>query len=325
MSSIESAGSSRQGVALALGAYGIWGLFPLYWKLLQGTGALELIAHRVVWSALLVFLILAVQRRPSLPGVRSLRTLGFGLLAGLLVGTNWLLYVWAVNAGRIVETSLGYYINPLFSVLLGTIVLKERLRHLQWVATGLAALAVLWLTLGFGEFPWIALGLAGSFGLYGLAKKQTQLDPVQGLGVETFSLFLPALGFLIWLGVTGQGSFLNHAVSGMSGPATSAAAWAVGPSATRDLLLAGAGIVTTVPLLLFAGASQKLPLWLMGVFQYLTPTSQLLLGLLVFHEDFGPRQILAFGLVWIALALFALESFIHTLRASMPAPTRQEA
>jgi chloramphenicol-sensitive protein RarD len=219
------------------------------------------------------------------------------LLSAVLIGVNWLTYVWAVNAGFIVETSLGYFINPLLSVLMGVIFLRERLRLWQWLPLGLAAAGVLYLTLAYGALPWIALILAFSFGLYGLIKKVAPLDALYGLTLETGILFLPALGYLVYAEAAGTAAFL-HAGLG------------------SDLLLAGAGAVTTIPLLLFAAGARRISLSLVGVLQYLAPTMQFLLGVLVYHEPFTQARLIGFGAVWIALLIFGVEGFLA--RRSQP-------
>jgi chloramphenicol-sensitive protein RarD len=221
--------------------------------------------------------------------------------AGLLA-VNWLTYVWAVNAGFIIETSLGYFINPLLSVLLGVAFLGERLRLWQWLSVGLAALGVLYLTLTYGSLPWIALTLAFTFSLYGLIKKTAPLGSINGLTLETSLLFLPALFYLLYAESTGQGAF-THTGLGM------------------DILMVGAGLVTTVPLLLFASAAQRIPLLLVGLFQYITPTLQFLIGVLIYREPFTLYRSLGFGIVWVALAVFALEGFL----ARRPPVTGQAA
>jgi chloramphenicol-sensitive protein RarD len=291
----------NRGIWYALGAYSAWGLFPIYWKLLQHVPPLELLGHRVGWSFLLLIgMVLATRRwgdfrRAALNG----RVLRIYLAAGLLIGVNWLIYVWAVLAGYIVETSLGYFINPLLSVVLGVVFLGERLRRVQWLAVGLAACGVLYLTLAYGRLPWIALTLAVSFGIYGLLKKTAPLGALYGLTVETGVLFLPALGYLVFTEFSGQGAFLS-----------------TGPLA--DLLMVGAGLVTTLPLLMFAAAARRIPLSLIGVLQYIAPTLQFLIGVLVYQEPFGAAQLLGFGAVWLALAVFAFEGILF--RQARPSP-----
>jgi chloramphenicol-sensitive protein RarD len=277
----------RGGVAATLGAFVVWGLVPLYWRLLQQVPALQIIAHRVVWSALLVvgWLLLrhglgwlrAIAARP-----RALATLA---LTCVLISGNWGLYIWAVNNGHVVEASLGYFINPLVNVLLGVLVLRERLARLQWFAVATAAAGVAWLTWQAGHAPWIALGLAISFGAYGLLRKLVQVDALPGLGLESLYLLLPALAVVAW-GERGHG---GHFASG----------WGLG----TDLLLVLAGAVTALPLVGFAYGVRRVPLSLVGLLQYVSPTLQLLLGVLVFGESFGAGRAVGFALIWAALAV----------------------
>ncbi len=283
----------NRGIWLGVGAYFTWGLFPIYWRWLQGVPAPQLLGHRIVWSFVFMAGVLTALRQWSdfraQAGRR--RVLGVYLLAALLIGVNWLVYVWAVNAGYIVETSLGYFINPLISITLGVAFLREKLRPMQWVPVGLAAVGVLYLTVTYGAPPWIALTLAFSFGLYGLVKKLAPLNATHGLALETGWLIVPALGYLLWVEQTGQGAF------GHTDPVTTG-------------LLIGAGLVTTVPLLLFAGAAHRIPLSWMGFLQYIAPTLQFLLGVLVYGEPFGLNQLIGFGLVWLALAILAGENVL---------------
>lgn len=283
-----------RGVLYAIGAYLAWGLFPVYWKALHQVPALELICHRVVWSCLTLYVIVAVRVRwrDIAAAFAKPRIVGVYLIASLLIGVNWLVFIWGVNSGYIIETSLGYFINPLLSVLLGVVIFRERLRPLQWAAVGLAAAAVLYLTCVYGAVPRIALALAFSFGLYGMVKKAAPLSSLYGLTMETSLLVLPAAGYLVWQSAAG-----HAAVSHMQ-PVT------VG-------LLLGSGLVTAFPLLLFAGAAQRIPLAQIGVLQYIAPTLQFLLGALVYHERFTPAQLGGFILVWISLALFGTEGAIH--------------
>lgn len=283
----------NKGIWYAIGAYAFWGLFPVYWKWLHQVPALQLLSHRIGWSFLLLLaVILATQQwRVFRAAALNRRVLLIYLVAALLIAVNWLTYIWAVNAGFIVETSLGYYINPLLSVLMGVIFLRERLRPLQWLPIGMAAAGVLYLTFAYGALPWIALTLAFSFGLYGLIKKVAPLNSLHGLTLETGILFLPALAYLIYSDVAGQGAFL-HTGTG------------------SDLLLVGAGVVTTVPLLLFASAARRIPLSLVGILQYIAPTLQFLLGVLVYHEPFDQAHFIGFGIVWAALIIFGVEGFL---------------
>lgn len=281
----------KKGVLAGVAAYTLWGLLPVYWKALQAVPALEILVHRTVWSLVFVMLLQAILRRWDwLRLVRQQpRMLRIFLGSTVLLSLNWLTYIWAVNAGHIVDASLGYFINPLVSVLLGMIFLGERLRPWQGVAVGLAAASVLYLTLGLGSLPWIALVLAGTFGFYGLLRKTAPLGSMEGLSVETALMSLPALVYLLVLEATGQGSF------GHAGAATS-------------LLLAGTGVVTAVPLLLFAWAARNTTLATVGILQYIAPTFQFLLGLLVYHEPFSPARLLGFGGVWLALVIYTAEA-----------------
>jgi chloramphenicol-sensitive protein RarD len=282
-----------RGTWYAVGAYFTWGLFPIYWKWLQHIPALQLIGHRILWSCAMLFGIVVVRRqwRDFRTVASSRRALRIYFLAGALIGFNWLIYVWAVNSGFIVETSLGYFINPLISILLGVFVLGERLRFGQWLAIGLAAAGVLYLTFAYGSLPWIALSLACTFGLYGLVKKTAPLGAVHGLALETLFLLAPAVAYLIFLEDGGRGAFLHMGI-------------------LTDVLLAGCGLVTTVPLLLFAAAAQRIPLSRIGLFQYMAPTLQFLLGVLVYKEPFTSSQFIGFAIVWAALALSALEGVL---------------
>jgi chloramphenicol-sensitive protein RarD len=287
----------RKGMWYAVGAYGLWGLVPIYWKWLRPISAVELIGHRIAWSALalVAFVLLRGEWQAFRKAASTRRAMLVHTLAALLVGVNWLVYVWAVNAGFIVETSLGYFINPLVNILLGVFVLGERLRPGQWIAIGLAAAGVLFLTLAYGSPPWIALSLATTFGLYGLVKKTALLRPIHGLTLETGLLLLPAIAYLVYVESTGHGA-LGH-----MGTAT-------------DLLLMGAGPVTTIPLIFFAAAAQRIPLSWMGLFQYIAPTIQFLLGVLVFKEPFSSIQFIGFGIVWLALIICGVEGLVGRQR-----------
>lgn len=290
-----------KGVLIALAAYLLWGAFPLYFQLLVPAGPLEIIGHRVLWS--FVFCLLGVVAWRTLPEFRAvLRTprLRTGLmLAGVLVTVNWLVYVWGVLNDHIVDAALGYFINPLFTVTLAVLVLHERLRPAQWVAVGIGAVAVIVIAVGHGQVPWVALALATSFGLYGLAKNRVggKVSPLVGLTVETSALAPIALGYLLWLQVTGAGTFTGH-------------------GGAHTALLASAGIVTAIPLLLFAEAAARIPLSMIGLIQYLTPTIQFALGVWVNHEVMPLPRWIGFGLVWVALIVMTADS----LRAARQRP-----
>jgi chloramphenicol-sensitive protein RarD len=282
----------NRGVLYALGAYGLWGLFPLYWKLFHSIGAMQILGHRIIWSFVVLLLLVAGLHRDRglwRRVVSSGRLLVLYAAAAVLIGFNWYLYIWAVNAGLVVETSLGYFINPLVNVLLGVAVFRERLRPAQWGAVALAGAGVLHLTFSYGAVPWIALGLAFSFGGYGVAKKNGPLAAVPGLTVETAVLVAPALVLLVALHHGGEGVFFVRG------------AWTAA-------LLATSGLVTVVPLLFFAAAVQRVPLSVLGILQYIAPTIQLLLGVLVFREPFSGTQLAGFSLVWLALAVFTLDA-----------------
>jgi chloramphenicol-sensitive protein RarD len=277
------------GFLLAIGAYVSWGLLPAYWKLLSHVPTTQVLCHRIFWSfvALAVFLGLAKRLR-SLKASLGPSVWKSYSLASLLIGINWFIYVWSVNAGFIVEASLGYFINPLLSVLLGVVILGERLRPLQWLPLGLALSGVVYLTLSHGKPPWIALTLAITFSLYGLVKKKAPLGAFEGLTLETGLLLFPALAFLGWSEATHNGAFLHS-------------------STGSDLLLMGAGLVTTAPLVMFAAAAHRIPLTMIGILQYIAPTIQFLLGVFLYREPFSTTQLTGFSLVWAAVALFLLE------------------
>jgi chloramphenicol-sensitive protein RarD len=284
----------RLGVLSGLTAYTLWGLFPLYFPLLEPAGGLEIVAHRVLWSLLFVALLLTVVHRWS--HVRAAATHRRTLLvlagAAVLISVNWLIFVYAVNSGHVVETSLGYFINPLVSVVLGVVVFSERLRRLQWAAVGIAAVAVGVLTVDYGRPPWIALSLAVTFALYGVMKKLVRVEAAPGLFLETALVALPALGVLAVLHARGDGTF-----------ATAGAGHAV--------LLVISGVATAVPLLLFAGSTRRIPLSTVGLLQYVTPLMHLAIGVFVYREPMPAARLAGFVLVWIALAVFTADSLRH--------------
>ncbi|WP_229071809.1 EamA family transporter RarD [Actinoplanes sp. DH11] len=280
----------RRGYLYGLTAYTLWGFFPIYFKLLQPSPALEILGHRILWSVVFVALLLTVMRNWAFLGriLRTPRLLAGVSLAALLIGVNWGTYIWAVNSSRVVETALGYFITPLVVVLLGVTVLHERLRSWQWAAVGIGALAVAILTIDYGHLPYVALTLAASFGSYGLIKKRMSLPPAEGLFVESGVLALPALAYLTWLNIDGGAQF-GHV------------------SATHTVLLLVSGVFTAVPLLLFAGAANRVPLVGLGILQYVAPILQLACGVLLYHEPMPPARIAGFGLVWVALMIFTVD------------------
>ncbi|GGO90295.1 protein RarD [Nocardioides phosphati] len=290
----------RRGLLLGAAAYGIWGLFPLFWPLLEPAGALEILAHRVIWSAVAMTTVVVALRRRAAVGalVADRRRLRWLAVAAVVVACNWGGYIWGVNNGHVVETSLGYFINPLVTVVLGVTVLGERLRTLQWAALGLALVAVVVLTVDYGRPPWIALLLAISFGIYGLAKKQAAAGAVESLAVETAFLAPLALAYAVGLGLTGHSTFASEGVG-------------------HAALLASAGLVTAVPLVLFGAAATRMPLVVLGLLQYLAPVIQFALGVLLFHEEMPVGRWIGFGLVWLALALLTAESLRHHRRAQL--------
>jgi chloramphenicol-sensitive protein RarD len=278
----------NRGVWYGALAYGIWGAFPLYWRMFGHVPTMQVLAHRIVWSFVALAAIILGVRGPAVWRQINRRAAAAYGLAAVLIGVNWFLYVWGVNAGLVVETSLGYFITPLLSVLLGVVVFRERLRPLQWTAVGLAAAGVAYLTVAYGALPWLALGLAFSFGSYGLVKKQAPLGSLEGLTLETAILFLPATAYLLSVAGAGQGAFLH------SGSRT-------------DVLLIGGGLVTIGPLLLFASSVQRVPLSVIGILQYISPTIQFLLGVFVMGEPFSRTQFNGFAIVWAAVVLFAID------------------
>ncbi|MCW2818253.1 MAG: RarD protein superfamily transporter [Marmoricola sp.] len=290
----------RRGLLLGASAYAMWGLFPLYWPLLQPAGAVEILAHRVAWSMVTMVVLTLVLGRTShlLAIVRTPRTLGLLSVAAVVIAFNWGGFIYGVNAGRVVEVSLGYFINPLVTVLLGVLVLGERLRPLQWAALALGAVAVVVLTVDYGHPPWIAFLLAFSFGTYGLAKKKADVGAVESLTFETIALFPLAIGWLLFLGATGRGDFTTHGVG-------------------HGLLLVTTGLVTAVPLILFGAAAIRVSMTTIGLLQYLAPTLQFVLGLVVFHEAMTPVKWVGFALVWVALVVVTTETLHHHQRGRL--------
>lgn len=293
-----------RGVLLGTAAYLMWGLFPLYWPLLEPSGSLEVLAHRVLWSLAVVVLMLAATRRLGAVWAVAAdrRRLAKLALAAAFIAVNWGVYIYGVTTERVVEASLGYFINPLVTVLLGVAVLGERLRRAQWVAVAAAVVAVVVLTVAGGELPWIAIVLACSFGAYGLLKKTAGVGALEGLAVETAVLLPVTVLFVGWLGVSGNGTF------GSEGPGHAG-------------LLALSGVITAIPLLLFGAAASRIPLSTLGVLQYLTPTMQFALGIVVFHEPLPLAKLIGFVLVWTALVLFTVDLVRHHRRASPLAVT----
>ena len=288
---------TRRGFLLGAAAYGMWGLFPLYWPLLEPAGAVEILAHRVFWSlAVMLLLVVVLVRVPRLRAVvTDPRSFGILALAAVVIAVNWGTYIWGVNNGHVVETSLGYFINPLVTVLMGVVILGEQLRRPQWAALGIAAVAVVGLTVEYGRPPWVALTLAFSFAMYGLAKKKANVGAVESLTVETLVLAPVAAGYILWMAGQGITTF------GTEGYAHAA-------------LLVATGVVTAVPLICFGAAATRVSMTTIGLLQYLAPTIQFALGVLLFREDMPVMRWVGFGLVWVALVIFTYEAVTHRRR-----------
>ncbi|MFK0258098.1 EamA family transporter RarD [Streptomyces sp. NPDC090445] len=301
---MEAENEQRAGLLYGFGAYGMWGLVPLFWPLLKPAGAVEILAHRMVWSLGVVGVLLLVMRRWG--WIRELlrepRKLGMTALAATVISVNWGLYIWAVNNGAVVESSLGYFINPLVTIAIGVLLLGERLRRAQWAAVGIGFAAVLVLAIGYGRPPWISLVLAFSFATYGLIKKKLGMGGVESLAAETALLFLPALGYLLWLGAQGRSAFGSEGLG-------------------HSALLASTGLVTAIPLVFFGAAAIRVPLSTLGLLQYLAPVFQFALGVVYFHEAMPVERWAGFSLVWAALALLTWDA----LRAARRSRARLEA
>jgi chloramphenicol-sensitive protein RarD len=287
-----------KGITYGVAAFTLWGFFPIYWKALHEAQAAEILAHRMAWSLVFVLLLLGWQQRWHWirQAVRTPRILATSLATGSILALNWFVYIWAVNAGYIVETSLGYFINPLVNVLLGFLFLGERLRSGQAGAVAIALGGVLYLTLSYGALPWIALTLAFSFGIYGLLRKTAALNALEGLSLETGILFLPAVGYLVYL------EWQGTAVFGHGG-------WQL------NFLLLFSGVATALPLLLFAMGARRIRLTTMGILQYLAPSLQFLIGVFIYGENFGRDRMIGFSLIWIALLIYTLEAIFSARRA----------
>ncbi|GAA0598841.1 EamA family transporter RarD [Kutzneria viridogrisea] len=292
----EQSRRGSQGLWLAVAAYGVWGLFPLYWPLLSPAGAVEILANRMVWSLAVILVLLLVRNRWG--WVRELLRqpvrLVMLVLASAAISVNWGVYIWGVNNGHVVETSLGYFINPLVTIAFGVVLLRERLRTVQWVAVGIGLAAVLVLSFAYGRPPWISLVLAFSFGTYGLLKKRVNLPAIEGLAAETVVQFVPAAGYLVWLQASGAGS--------------------LGQGWSHTALLVGTGVITVIPLLCFGAAAIRLPLSTIGLVQYLAPVFQFLVGVLVVHEQMSTASWVGFGMVWLALLVLVSDALRPMLR-----------
>lgn len=296
----------NKGILNGLAVYVMWGFFPIYWKYLHSVPAVQVIGHRIGWSFLLLITIILISRQwNDFRSVLKPKVIGIYAIAAILLTVNWLVYVWGVNAGFIVETSLGYFINPLLSVSLGVLFLRERLRPAQWFPVAIAAIGVIYLTAVYGRLPWIALTLAFSFGIYGLVKKLAPLGPLYGLTLETGIVFPVALIYLLMVEFSGTGSFLHT-------------------DALTNILLIGAGAVTTIPLLLFASAAKQIPLSMIGLLQYVAPTLQFLIGVFIYKEPFDRAHFIGFGIVWVALVIFWVENYMARRVPVEPIPEMGE-
>lgn len=282
---------SKQGVLYGIIAYVLWGLLPIYWKSVQTVPSFEILCHRTVWSFLFLLILLCIRKNWSWLKIlrEDAKTRWTFLATSLLLGCNWLTYIWAVNHGFIVESSLGYFINPIVNVLLGVLVLKENLRKWQWSAVILAALGVLYLTFVYGKLPWIALTLALSFGFYGLLRKTARLGSMDGLSLETFVLFIPFVFYLIWIALHGKGQFGQGSLQ-------------------LSILLIGTGIATALPLLSFASAARRIRFSTVGLLQYIAPTLQFSIGVLIYKEAFTKPRLIGFVLIWAALIIYTVDS-----------------
>jgi len=286
--------SSRRGFFFGVAAYALWGGFPLYFPLLEPAGAIEILAHRILWSMVtMVLLVLVLRRTRQFRAIlRDRRAFALLALAAVVITFNWGTYIYGVTTERVVETSLGYFINPLVTVLMGVVILGERLRGLQWLAIGVGALACVVLTVDYGHPPWIALVLAFSFGTYGLAKKQANVEAIESLALETLLLAPFAAAYVGWLVLRGESTFATQG-------------WG------HALLFASTGIVTAIPLICFGAAAIRVSMVTLGLLQYLAPILQFALGVLWFHEDMSTGRWVGFGLVWVALAIFTVEMVRH--------------
>ncbi|MEO7773901.1 MAG: EamA family transporter RarD [Steroidobacteraceae bacterium] len=291
----------NRGVLAATVAYLLWGMFPLYIKLLSAVPTLQLLAHRAMWCAVIVWLWLALHGEASWWRRIDAHTLWTLTFTAVLVSFNWGLYIWAINAGHVIETSLGYYMTPLVSVLFGVLLLRERPTRWQWLAIAAAAFGVASLAFASDRLPWIALGLAFSFGTYGLVRKLLPVEALEGLGFESGLLFLPCLGYLLWCELQGTGAFAHLGIA-------------------NTLLIVAAGAVTATPLALFTYAARRIPMVTLGFLQYIAPTLQLLLGVFVYLEPFGSDRMIAFGCIWFGLAIYSIESIVRQLRGGARAP-----
>jgi len=282
----------KKGVFLTIAAYFLWGILPFYWKLLANVPAYEILCHRMVWSLVFTSILLAFRNRWKWLGLlrEKPHILISFIFSAAVLSVNWFVFIWAVNSGSILDSSLGYFINPLISVLLGVIVLKEKLRNGQKLAVLIAAIGVAYLTVKYGKFPWIALSLALTFGIYGLLRKTAGLNSVEGLNVESAFMVIPAFGFILYFGITGQSAFIYTG-------------W------IPSLLLIMSGAITAIPLILFAAGARRIPLSTVGFIHYITPTLHFFIGLIAYHEPLSPSRLMGFIIIWIALIIYSVDGF----------------
>ena len=281
----------KAGLLFGVSAYTLWGLFPLYWPLLKPANPLEIVSHRAVWTVVFCVIILAITKslKSTLATFKRKNVAAKLFLTSVLISINWLVYIWATNNGHVVEASLGYYINPVIIIAMGVILLHEKMRKLQWISIAIASTGVLILTIDYGRLPWIAIALALSWGSYGFIKKSLGLGALEGLAIETMISSVPYLGYLIYLGTEGKGQFGNGVLI--------------------TTLIISAGAVTAIPLLLFNGATTRLPFTIIGLLQYITPTLQFAIGVWVLHEDMPAARWMGFVIIWIALVVLATDLF----------------
>lgn len=281
----------KAGLLFGVSAYTLWGLFPLYWPLLKPANPLEIVSHRAVWTVVFCVIILAITKslKSTLATFKRKNVAAKLFLTSVLISINWLVYIWATNNGHVVEASLGYYINPVIIIAMGVILLHEKMRKLQWISIAIASAGVLVLTIDYGRLPWIAIALALSWGTYGFIKKSLGLGALEGLAIETMISSVPYLGYLIYLGSEGKGQFGNGVLI--------------------TTLIISAGAVTAIPLLLFNGATTRLPFTIIGLLQYITPTLQFAIGVWVLHEDMPAARWIGFVIIWIALVVLATDLF----------------
>lgn len=288
---------AKRGFVAAAAAMSIWGLLPVYWKQMSGVPAYEILSHRIIWSLVAATMFLSIRGswgKVSL-ALRDRKVISLMSLSGAVIGCNWLLYIWAVNSGHVLQCSLGYYINPLINVLTGYVVFKDRLRPVQWAAIALAGAGVLYQIVLYGKVPWIALGLACSFSLYALIRKLADVDPLPGLFLETAVLAFPAVAFLAWTGIDGGGAFMTEGIR-------------------VSLFLIGTGLITSIPLLWFVQGARDISLVTVGLLQYISPTLQFMLGYWVYGESFSSAQMVTFTSIWVALTIYTVDSVNDVIR-----------